>query len=173
MVRQPAAGSAVSSPRRLQRIARFAGGQRLAAAKRGARDTLGTRLGRSARRAPWYAVPLSRPESRRYLAARRAAIGRGALHSRSEGKTAGSEEACGRTGGKDRAALSRRLLGGATSRGRLLPFAGGGISDLLDPFADARPLPDRLGRRPEGRSPGRLEARRAGPSPVEIGRAHV
>src|SRR2546430_16187134 len=101
MVRQPAAGSAVSSPRRLQRIARFSGGQRLAAAKRGARDTLGTRLGRSARRAPWYAVPLSRPESHRYLAARRAAIGRGALHSRSEGITAGSGEGLGPAGGEE------------------------------------------------------------------------
>src|SRR2546422_8737417 len=152
--------------RSLQRIARFAGGQRRAPAKRGARDTLGTRRGRSARRVPRYAVPLSRPQGHRQPAAGRAAIGRSALHSRSEGKAAGAEEACGRTGGKDRPALSRRLLGGAASRGRFLPFAGSGISDLLDPFADARSLPDRLGRRPEGRSPCPIEARRVGAARV-------
>src|SRR5205814_141663 len=87
------AGSAVSSPRRLQRIARFAGGQRRAAAKRGARDTLGTRLGRSARRVPRYAVPPSRPASHRQPAAGRAAIGRSPLYPRVEGKAARAEEA--------------------------------------------------------------------------------
>src|SRR5439155_25696298 len=138
-------GTALSSPQRLQRIVRFAGGQRRAPAKRGARDTLGARLGRSARRAARCAVSPPRPESRHHLAAGRAAIGRSPLYPRVEGKAARAEETRLRTGSKDRPALSRRILGGAPSRDRFLPFAGGSISDLLDPFADARALPDRLG----------------------------
>jgi len=133
--------------------ARFAGSRRTCGCKGVVReDKLGTRLGRSARRRLGTQFRYPGPESHRYL--RSAAAKSDAVRfSPALRKSGPAEEARPGTGSEDRPALFAPPSGRSKHSAWLSSIRRRRPFRFLDPFADAAPLPDRLGRRPEGRSP--------------------